>query len=217
MRSATFPSFTDRWTGTIARVGIGCWLLLVLVSTPAAAGMCVIDLPALTGDYEAAEFAEPNFGWPFSRTTDFAMPPEVTAIDQMKLVVSGTWTEGIRACEDPFGGPPHQGPFLPGLSLYLTSEALPEGDFFHATVPSVNGTFSGLQATFQSCCPGGTVDPNLLVGSQVHAEFFTDWVMPLICNIIQDSYGTITEVRLEVTGVVPVEDTTWGAVKQLYR
>ncbi len=211
MRFATFPSFAGRWIVTFARVGIGCWLLLVFFSTPAAADMCVMNLPALTGNYEAVEFVEPNFGWPSLRTIDFDMSPEIIAIDQLKLIVSGTWTEGILVCE----GPPE--PFLPGLSLYLTSEALPHLDFFHATVPSVNGTFSGLQATFQSCCPGGTVDPNLLVGAQIHAEFFTDWVLPLICNITQDSYGTITEVRLEITGVVPTEDTTWGAVKQLYR
>ena len=65
--------------------------------------------------------------------------------------------------------------------------------------------------------PPGSVDPNLLLGTEIHAELFCDLILIGICWVEIDSYGTLTDVRVEITGTVPTESHTWGAVKSLYR
>ena len=49
----------------------------------------------------------------------------------------------------------------------------------------------------------------------VHLE--AAWVILGICWVEDDSYGTVTEVWLEITGPVATDARTWGGVKALYR
>jgi hypothetical protein len=180
----------------------------------AAADSLTIDLPGLTGGYEYSLYTEPNLGYPQMRAVDFTIPGDVTAIDQFTLVLSGEWTAGKVTCfeyEDPV---PSE--FLPPLSLFLTSPAFPD-DYFVASVAMPAGEFSEIEATFYSCCPQGVLDPNQLLGTEVHAEMFFDIAILGICWLSIDTYGTLNDARLEITGTVAAETSTWSAVKGLYR
>jgi hypothetical protein len=145
---------------------------------------------------------------------DFTIPAGITAIDQLELVVSGDWHEGEIVCDD--GSGPQTSPFYVGLSLFLSVDAYP-GDFFHAGVSPPDGSFTDLAAAVDSCCPPGVLDYAALLGAEVHAEFYVDWALIGICGILNDSYGTVSDVRLEITGTVSTETETWSAVKALYR
>ncbi len=182
-------------------------------SETASADQVILSFPELTGDYETGW--QPPDTAPVIRETTFTIPPDVLSIEQMRLVLSGNWAEGLIICDDGFGGADSTY-FTPGLSMFLTAPTIP-GDFFHATILPPNGVFDQWSATFESCCPPGSVDPNLLLGAEIHAELFCDLILIGICWVEIDSYGTLTDVRVEITGTVPTESHTWGAVKSLYR
>ena len=80
-----------------------------------------------------------------------------------------------------------------------------------------DGAFTDLTATLTSCCPPGVLDDDALLGAEIHAEFFADWALIGICSVSEDSYGTVSDVRLEILGTVGVENETWSSVKALYR
>ena len=131
-------------------------------------------------------------------------------------MISGSWTSGrIVNCRT-------VGEFtycdtLPtstNLTLRLTADSL--GDCqFQATIPAYNeANGSELLVEF---CPEGESDVNLLLGSVVFAELFCDVAPETIPLIIESTFGTVTEARLETVGAVPVQRSTWGSVKSLYR
>ena len=190
-------------------------LLLVLIflflSGATLADDYSILLPDLTGDYEI----EPVHA-PISRATTLTIDPDVVSMEGLRLVLSGTWTDGLVACSNPYGGPPDTTSFSPGLSVYLSARGEIDG-FFHATVDPPTGQFEFLSAPFTFCCPGGPGDPNLLLGKTLQVEFFCDAVLILPCGVIENAFGTIDEVRIDLMGPVPTEATTWGGVKSLFR
>ncbi len=188
-------------------LAMGLLLLLPALDAPA---QVTVELPALAGLYEAGE--SPTY----PHLTTFRLPADLIAVESLRLVVSGSWNEGLVACADLYGGAPDTTAFLPGLSLFLHAETFP-GDYFHATVQPTGGAFTGLAATFGSSYPPGSVDPNLLLGTDIEAEFGVDFVLILPCNIVAAAWGEVTSVRVEVTGTVPVEERSWGAVRALYR
>lgn len=200
-----------RTTRSLAPIAVGLGLALC---APAVLAQVVVDLPALAGGYEAGMSQPPTY--PGSRLTTFRLPADLIAVESLRLVVSGSWNEGLIACNNPYGGEPDTMAFQPGLSLYLhlPNETYPR-HHFHATVQPAGGAFSGLAATFVSSYPPGS--PNLLLGTDIEAEFFVDFVLILPCNIVAAAWGEVTSVRVEVTGTVPVEDRSWGAVRALYR
>lgn len=189
-------------------------LLVCLPVTMAMADSASISFSELTGSYEISSNVAPNFDYPNVRTVDFTIPDHITSIDQMQLVLSGEWFMGEITCDD--GSGPDVSPIAPGLSVFLTSPAFP-GDFFHATIQPEGGSFTELTATFESCCPPGTLDLDQLIGAEIHAELFMDLILIGICSLTTDSYGTIDDVRFEILGTVPVENTTLSEVKSLYR
>ena len=80
-----------------------------------------------------------------------------------------------------------------------------------------DGAFTELRSTVTSCCPPGVLDYNQLLGAEIHAEFYVYWALIGICWVSDDSYGTVSDVRLEILGTVPVNTSTWTEVKALYR
>jgi len=198
-----------------------CFILLasiffiLMTASIAQADEVIISLPALTGDYETG-WVPPETA-PVIRQTTFSIPSDVLSIDEMRFVLSGTWSEGLIICD--YGGPedPDSTAFTPGLSLWLDAATIPPGDFIHATITPPNGPFTEWSAVFESCCPPGTVDLNLLLGTEIEAELFCDLVLILPCWVEIDSYGTLSDVRIEITGVVPTENYTWGSMKALFR
>jgi hypothetical protein len=188
--------------------------LLLTISSVSLADEVIISLPALTGDYETGWV--PPMTAPVARQTTFSIPPDVLSIDEVRLVLSGTWVEGLIICD--YGtGDPDSSAFTPGLSLWLDAEPIPDLDFIHATIAPPHGTFDEWSAVFESCCPPGSVDLNLLLGTEIEAELFCDLILILPCWVEIDSYGTLTDVSIEITGAVPTKSHTWGQVKALYR
>ena len=56
-----------------------------------------------------------------------------------------------------------------------------------------------------------------LLGRELHLELYADWALVGICWISEDTHGTVSDVRLEITGTVAVAGSTWSDVKALYR
>ncbi len=189
-------------------------LLVCLPLTMAMADSATLSFPELTGGYEISPNVAPNFDYPAVRMVDFTIPDSITSIDQVQLVMSGEWVMGEITCDD--GSGPQVSSIAPGLSVFMTSPAFP-GDFFHASINPEGGSFTEQTATLESCCPPGTLDLDQLIGAEIHAELFMDLILIGICSLTTDSYGTISDVRLEILGTVPVESTSLSEVKSLYR
>ncbi len=189
--------------------------ILFMVTTGLAhADSYVIPLPGLIGGYEADAFSEPNPGYPQMRTVDLTIPADVTAIEQLDLVVSGNWHTGEITCDDGMG--PETSPFYAGFGMFIQSDAFP-GDYFRASISPQDGAFIDQRGDVSSCCPPDVLDLSALIGADLHIEFFVDWALIGICWITDDSYGGISDVRLEIVGTVGTESGTWSSVKSLYR
>ncbi len=80
-----------------------------------------------------------------------------------------------------------------------------------------NDSFVNLTGDFTSFYPPGVLGFNDLLGVNLHAELIIDWAIIGICSITIDSYGTLDEVELQLTGTVPTGTSPWGKVKSLYR
>jgi hypothetical protein len=133
----------------------------------------------------------------------------------MRLVLSGHAQAGLMV-RSGIGGPPDSMAYIPGLSLYLRCSTIP-GGYFYATAQAQAGQFSELSAVFVSSEPVGHLDPGALLGAEIHGELFTDYVFGGWWEPVADSVINLTEVRIDVTGQVPDEGTSWGAVQALYR
>lgn len=176
-----------------------------------------IPLPGLSGGYEAfPDYPPPDPGYPTERSVSFVFPADIVAIEQLTLVVSGDWHTGEVVCSTYPWEEPEGRPFVPGLSLYFTSEAFPS-DFFHATVAPPDGLFTDLMGEFRSCCPQGTLTFDQLLGVEWQATLFVDWLLILPCNVTIDAYGVVDDVHLAVTGTVATSTATWADVKRLFR
>jgi hypothetical protein len=193
--------------------------LLIAVAVALGLGLGVlparaveVPLPGLVGGYEGSSVHAPDFGHPDQRSMPLIIPAEVTAIDQVELVLAMTWTPGELVCD--FDQPTYE-PWSPPLSLFLTSDAFP-GDFFFASVETPDGAGEG-RATLESCCPAGALPSDVLLGAELTATLFIDGAIIGICAVTVDTHGTVADAWLEVTGVVTTEATTWSQVKGLYR
>lgn len=188
-------------------------LILTLPAGLALAQTHSLELPGLTGGYEASPWDAPNFGHPQMRSVDITIPASVTSIDQIQLVMSGDWTIGEVACDNGMG--PEPSPFQVPFGLYVASDDWP-GDYFRATIMPEGGAFSDLTGDLSSCCPPGVLEFDALLGRELHIELFADWALIGICWITSDTYGTVSDVRLEITGTVAADASTWSDVKALY-
>jgi len=191
-------------------------LVICLIFTGAAGADPVdIALPALSGDYDSG-FLLPNDA-PRTRINSFTIPPEVTSIQDLQMVLSGTGEDGWEIIERDIGG----WTILDTLSvvnqmrLLLTAPTL-DGGCFWGFVHLSSSTIIEVSGVVNSCDHVDPLDPDLLLGTTVQAE--------LICNfspqgdVYLDALATVTEVHL----VLNVQDVaagrqTWGRIKALYR
>ena len=183
-----------------------CVLLLVLCIPFVSLGS-EVPLPELTGEY-AAWFGPA----PSGRTTYFEFSEEIQSAEGVRFILTGEWTEGVMVCES-FGSPPDTFSFVPGLSMYLWSEEGFEGNY-HTTVLPVDGEFV-IESDFFEYSENG--DITQLFGEVILAELFCDQVLPGNCFVINDSFGALFDVRIEILGAVATENLTWGQVKALFR
>jgi hypothetical protein len=174
-----------------------------------------LSLPELTGGLEMGSWVEPDFDYPDRRTCHFVIPDNVTSIDDLTFVLSGEWFAGEISCSSGFP-PPTVSPFLPGITIFITSDAFP-GDYFLSSIGMPDDSFEYLASGFSSSYPPGVLEYNDLLGAELHAELQIDWLILGICHMNLDSYGVLDQVELHITGTVDTEDSSLDRIKSLYR
>ena len=189
-------------------------LAAFLLQVYSASAVVLVDLPELTGDYSIGDSPPPSSPW--TRSTAFAFPDSIESVEGLRFVISGSWTSGkivncltvgeYTYCDTL--------PTSTNLTLRLTADPL-GACHFQATIPAYTEA-NGSELLVEFCAEGQS-DVNLLLGSVVSAELFCDVVPESIPNIVEATFGTVTEARLETVGAVPVKKPTWGSVKSLYR
>ena len=191
------------------------FLVVVCVGFLQPSFAVMIPLSGLTGGYELDPWVAPDFDYPGVKSVDFVIPDNIAAIDQLTFVISGEWHVGEISCNTGFEFP-EISPVLPPLTLLISSDEFP-GDFFMATIQMPDTPFEDLTAEFSSCCPPGVLELDNLLGADLHAELFIDMAILGICYLTIDTYGTLNQVQLHLTGTVPTVTTHWSSVKALFR
>lgn len=189
-------------------------ILLLAMALGAHAETVVIDFPDLTGDYQTGW--HPPTTSPGSRSTSFIFPPDIQSLQGLRVVMSGEWVQGLVACSNPYGGPPDTTSYSPGLVVHLRAPEAFDG-FFHAGVGPPDGPFDQWTADFRYIYPPNGADPNQMLGEIVSVELECQSGFILPCNPLNDTYGVLTEVRIEVFGAVPTTESSFGNVKALFR
>ena len=191
------------------------WAVLTAICPASRVTALTVSLPELNGDYEVFEEAAPDFGAPGYRSTNFVLPEGITSIDQVTVVLSGQWHAGELSCDTGFGTR-EISQFLPPLAVAIHSNAF-GSEFFLASVVVPDGEFEDLAVGFTSCCPPGVLGFDSLIGVELQVELFIDWVLVGSCFATVDSYGSLVDVSIEVTGPVSSDSSSWGGIKSLYR
>jgi hypothetical protein len=173
-----------------------------------------IPLSSLNGPYESDPNVVPDYFYPSRRSFNFVLPDNITAIDQISLVLSGHWYAGEIICTGL--KLPEPRPLKAYVTLVITSGAFP-GNQFTATIEMPHAIFENLTAEVVSCCPQGVLDLDSLIGAELHAELFIDYDLAGICSLTRDTFGTLNAVELNLTDTVPTDNPSWGRVKSLYR
>ena len=190
--------------------------VLLILSAPlyALAGV-QISLTGLHGGYEIDPAVAPDLGFPATRVVPFTIPDDVESVDEMTLVISGEWHDGEISCTG-WDGSVETSPLQAAPSVSIWLQYGYPSRYFHATIVVPSGEFTELSAPFESCCPPGSVAFDELIGAEYEAEMSVAVGFILDCWLSQDAYGTLTEVRIDLEGSVPVEQSTWSSVKGLY-
>ena len=207
--------------GVVEKTGVLAlkYYLVLLVSltalgAPPAHALVVLDLPELAGDYSHG--GDQPSPVPSVRTTSFVFPDSIASIEGLRLKVSGPWFPGQKETCHEVGGVTFCDTLPVGttLVLELTAESLDEC-YFQATVPAYNWV-NGNELLVEICSEGST-DIKLLLGSEVNAELHCEFPPETLPDIVEATYGTLLEVKLETVGTVPSRLSTWGGVKSLFR
>lgn len=194
---------------------IGMLCGLIACTGAAAAETVEFALPDLAGAYESG-LAPPDDA-PRLRTVDFTFPASLVSLDGLEVAMSGTSSFGRVVCEYQVGGQTVRDTLdAPAqMRLVLTAETLGGGCFFGAVTP-LTPEFDGAVGPIEDCALGDPLDPDLLLGTTIHAELECRLTSP--CGAWLDAHVEPTDIRLRVDGqLVAAEATSWGGIKTRYR
>lgn len=190
-------------------------LALAGLASAAAAQDTIVALPLLEGDYDAGDVL-PN-DQPSRRSCTFEIPPQVENIAMMRMVMSGSATEGAYITERDVGGIVVRDTiYYPGY-MYLSLSAPPLGEATLYSVQSLPETgATNAEAHFLHSEDPGPPDFNLLLGATIEAELILrsglatgHWIDPL---------ASVTDLHLRIEGqIVPAAARSWGEIKTLFR
>ena len=184
--------------------------ILVLIScfhvSTYAATTYEVSLPGLVGDY-------PGF-----KEYEFNLVVTPTVVYNVWIRFSGTIETGQYYCY--VNGPPPEGPFPLGMILQSTMPDTASGDSWYAedSIDPVSGSFE-LTIPFVSYpIDDPTWEFLLLGGGIVSCTGYTGMLNPE-CFIDINPSVTIEDATLIIEGdfFVPVESSTWGYIKSLYK
>lgn len=190
-----------------------CWFTVCTAS----AETVQISLPDLTGNYDSG-FIEPNVD-PRLRTANFSIPQEVSAINNLQVVMSGQDEgEGAMICTIDIGGGEVIQDTLSVITqmwLVLTSPTLDDGCFY-GQVSLLETEFTDLFGWVTSCDTGEPLDLDLLLGTPIQAELECSFNPG--CEPYMDTVAALTDVYLALDAeMVAADRQTWGQIKALYR
>lgn len=184
-------------------------LFIMLLSHTAYASVISIELPQLTGDYEARPDILPSFGVQ-SRHCTITLPADLTHIDSMRFQISGQVTYGLQHCEAGEPPTPYSADFA--MSVYYTESSL---NFFMGSVRPTEGEFDSASGEIVFYGPGQPDSLDVLISRPI--EIYLDDVGYTYCYVYADCYGTLTDVRIVLNGTVPTESSTLSEIKALFR
>lgn len=187
----------------LAIVALGAML------TGASAGATTIEipLPGLLGVYPLDESN-------VTRTTTFVLPEIPAAINGVSFRIAGTTEVGELLCE---GGVTSAWPM--DFQAYMEDPAISRLWSAWSPMPEVSGPF-GWTTAFTTSPPNTTTDWAFLLDGE---HEITLWGAPAplggFCSVISSPTAIVTEAVLiiDTESPVPVESSTWGRVKALFR
>jgi len=174
----------------------------------------MLELPGLTGNYHFGDI-QTNTG-PSERSTILIIPDEIKSFEQLRFIVSGLWKGGKQVITRDLNGFTVTDTlgYNVDLTLRLTSPSI--GDcYLEAIAKSTNGPLNCDELVVQHC-PIGPGKMQQLLGSKVTAELVCSTTFASDSYIIEDSFGTLLDVTVEVVGAVPTTKSTLDSVKAKY-
>jgi hypothetical protein len=160
-----------------------------------------VPLPELAGDYDTTNYI---------RTVTVDVGGSLVGISGAELYMAGSMTPGVVGYYDEFDE--------------LQTEPWPAefgGGFYEMGTSAWFAWTGGHDGAFEVTVPfQGIGDPNWDFLADGVAEFTFEFIPASLVGLvfpITDPYGSITEVTLIIHATVPVEESTWGRVKALYR
>ncbi len=191
-------------------------ILCLLAAGAVGAETVTVPLTDLAGAYDSGLL--PPDDAPSLRAAVFAFPPEVVAIRNLQVVMSGTSAEGAEICERDLGGGQVAADTLAVVAqmrLVLTAPTLGAGCFF-GVVSLPDPAFVDAAGWVADCGLGDPRDLDQMLGQTVQAEL--ECYYAGLCEPWIDTAAVLGEVRLVLDAqTVPFAGGSWGGVKALYR
>lgn len=177
--------------------------------TGASAGATTIEvpLPGLLGVYPLDESNA-------TRTTTFLLPEIPAAINGVSFRIAGTTEVGEILCD--WGG---NSAWPMDFYAYMEDPAISRFWSASSVIPPVSGPF-GWTTAFTTWPPNTATDWAFLLDGEHEITLYGAPTIPVgVCSVITSPTAIVTEAVLiiDVPSPVPVESTTWGHVKALFR
>jgi hypothetical protein len=203
-----------QWAPFAATIMAALFAATIVLGAPGDKADIQIELPALAGDYHIGNSTQSQD--PTGRTTTFALPDSVVGVGLMRLIISATWHMGVvELTRQDFPAMPDTFRWVIPLQMEISAPSLGECYLF-----SYAGGQEGYWIDsdyFYPECPSGDLRASDLVGLDLSVNFYCRFDEQPGKRLIEDAFGTVHSVSVELQSAVPNEDTTWGAVKALYR
>ena len=203
-----------RWAPLGATTMAALFAATMALGAPGDKADSQIELPALAGGYHIGNNAPSED--PTGRTTTFALPDSVVGVGLMRLTVSATWHMGVVELTRP-GIPATPDTFRWVIPLQMEISAPSLGECYMFSYAGGQEGYWIDSDYFYPECPSGDLRASDLIGLDLSVNFYCRFDEEEGKRLIEDAFGTVHSVSVELLSAVPNEDTTWGAVKALYR
>jgi hypothetical protein len=184
-------------------------LFVASLALNAFASEISIEMPQLTGDYEARPDVLPSFGL-MSRHWTMTLPADLEHIDSMRFLISGLCTYGSQYCG--FEEPPTRYTAEFVMSIFYSSSFL---YCFMGSLRPLEGEFDDLSCELMFSGPGQPASLDCLLSRPI--EIYLECIGFTYCTVASDFYGTLSDVRIVLNASVPVTSSTFSEIKTLFR
>ena len=176
---------------------------VLLAHAPADAGLITVPVSGMSGDY-----SEPG-GVPIERSASFTFNPTITNITEVRVKLTGVHVRSSQSCNS-----------LPWLwnfhFLVEIYDSVPGTGHSIVAWPDVDGAFIETRRVGTI----GVTDWSFLLDGTAHIRIVGDPSAGQDCTPLgPPPEAALATVEVEIFGDVttPVETSTWGQIKALYR